>query len=322
MHFALRSKHTPLRSPQVAVVGSIFLDLIYDHPLDDKGIEPIQQFHGGIGRNIAENLGWIGLQPRLITLMTPNSLGERIASELTAAGVELAAKYVNAGIGIYRVLVRAGETEQCRIEQPLVEELDWNFVGKQLCSVSHVVVETGLNPDMMYKLLVYCKKYGIFVCGIPTRLHDLPMERQLATIARLDCLIMNRSEAETVLRCSVTNREAAMWAVVELQRKGVRQVMITLDADGAVAADYGKPPIVYATTAANVVNTLGCGDAFAAGFVAASMAGYAFSAAIDAAFKLARRTAEVPGPVYAGAGSGLLAAVQTTGRKAEGYRCV
>jgi sugar/nucleoside kinase (ribokinase family) len=67
------------------------------------------------------------------------------------------------------------------------------------------------------------------------------------------------------------------------------------------------PPAVFTAAAAEVVNTLGCGDAFTAGFIAASAAGYALPAAINAAFELARRTAEAPGPVYARAGIGLLA---------------
>ncbi|HEV2961349.1 MAG TPA: PfkB family carbohydrate kinase [Candidatus Angelobacter sp.] len=292
---------------RVAVVGSVFLDLVYDRPLDDNGVEPIREFHGGIGRNIAENLGWIGLRPRLVTLMAPNSQGERIAAELACAGVELAAKYVSTGIGVYRVFVRAGETEQYRIEQPLIEQLNWRFVSEQLGSMSHVVVETGLDRDMVHELLVHCKGHGIQVCGIPTRLHDVPIDWQMTTISRLDCVIMNRTEAQFILGYPISNREAAMQGVAELQRRGVPQAVITLGADGAAVAGHSMPPAVFTAAAAEVVNTLGCGDAFTAGFIAASAAGYALPAAINAAFELARRTAEAPGPVYARAGIGLLA---------------
>ena len=303
-------------TPRVAVVGSVFLDLIYDSPLE-HGTEPIRRFHGGIGRNIAENLGWIGLRPRLITLISPGSLGECIAEELRSAGVDLAAKYVTPGIGIYRAFIRAGETEQYRIEQPRIEQLDWRFVHEHICSVTEVAVETGLDQNMIDELLMYCRKHRIRVCGIPTRLRDLPRDRHLAIIGRLDCVIMNRPEAEAVLGCRIINRETAMQAVVELQRNGARQAVITLGAQGAVAVDYGKPPGDYPVAAGDIVSSLGCGDAFAAGFLAASMTGHTFSAAISAAFELATRTTETPGPVCSGAGRSLLAAVQRAQESAK-----
>jgi pseudouridine kinase len=305
--------HTPeTDTPRVAVVGSVFLDLIYDRPLDDHTAKPIQQFHGGIGRNISENLGWIGQRPRLVTLITPDSLGECIAAELADAGTELAAKYVSPGIGTYKAFVQAGETKEYHIEQPLIEQLDWHFVSKHLGSVTHVVVETGLDRSMIDELLTYCKKYRIRVCGIPTRLRDLPLDWHLAIIGRLDCVIMNRAEAETLLGCRITNHKTAVQSVAELQRKGAHQAVITLDADGAAAANHYTPPAVYTITGADVVNTLGCGDAFTAGLLAASMSGHSFPAAINAAFELAKRTAETPGPVHAGAGRALLAALHST----------
>jgi len=295
-----------INSLTVAVVGSVFLDLIYDCPLECSGAEPIQRFHGGIGRNIAENLGWIGLRPRLVTLMTPNNLGEHIATELACAGVELSAKYVSNGMGVYRAFVRAGETEQWRIEQPLIEQLDWHFVREHLRLASHVVVETGLDRDMMRELLVDCRRRGIPVYGVTTRLHELPVDQQSAIISRLDCVIMNCLEAEAVLSRRITNSEAAIQAVTELQRNGVPQAVITMGAEGAAAGGYGSPPAFYKTVAACAVSTLGCGDAFTAGFVAASAAGYTFPEAIKAALELARRTAGTAGPVCARAGRDLL----------------
>jgi pseudouridine kinase len=294
-------------APRIAVIGSVFLDLIYDRPLNDSGAEPVQKFNGGIGRNVAENLGWIGLRPRLVTLMTPDNLGERVAAELAGAGVDLAAKYVSPGIGVYRAFVRAGEIEQYEIKQPLIERMDWRFVREQLHLVSHLVVEMGLDRSMMHDLLVHCKRHGIPAYGVPTRVREIPIDQQLAIISRLDCVIMNRLEAEAILRRRVSTCEAAQQAVTELQRKGVRRAVITLGPDGTAAVDDGFPPALYTTAPADAVNTLGCGDAFTAAFVAALAVGYAFPSAIEAGLELARRTLEAPGPVLAGAGCGLLA---------------
>jgi len=47
------------------------------------------------------------------------------------------------------------------------------------------------------------------------------------------------------------------------------------------------------------------------------MAGCPFSAAISAAFELAKRTAQTPGPVYAGAGRNLLADAPSTQETAK-----
>jgi pseudouridine kinase len=297
---------SPINAPRIAVVGSVFLDVIYDRRLDESEAEPVYKFSGGIGRNIAENIGWMGLRPRLITLLTPDSLGERVAVDLANAGVDLAAKYVRSGIGVYRAFFRMGELEQYDIKQPLIERMDWPFVRKQLRGVSHVVVETGLNRGMMRALLLHCQKHDIRAYGIPTRLHEIAAEQQLAIISRLDCVIMNRSEAEAILGRSISGGDGSMKAVAELQRLGVRQAVITLGSQGVAAADEGSLPAVYATGSANVVSALGCGDAFAAGFVASSAVERAFAVSIEAGLKLARWTVEVPGPVSARSGIGLL----------------
>lgn len=300
--------------PRIAVVGSVFVDLIYDRPLGDPGAKPVQKFNGGIARNVAENLGWIGLQPHLITLMTPDKRSEAVAAELAAAGVEVSAKYVNPGTGIYRAFARMGEIVEYDIKQPLIERLNWRFVRERIGAVSHLVVETGLDRSMMHELLSHCRSHRIRVYGIPTRVHEIPADQQLAIISGLDCVIMNRTEAEAILSRRIPTREAAMEAVTVLQRKGVLQVAITLGQDGTAAADTGCPPAIYATAPAGVVNALGCGDAFTAAFVAASAAGHGFCAAIEAGLELAKRTVEVPGPVCAGGGRGLLARLNQKSR--------
>lgn len=286
-------------SARIAVVGSVFLDLLYDRPFTGPGAEPepIRSFHGGIARNIAENLGWHGLRPRLITLLTPNAMGDEVAAELLHAGVDVFAKHANPGIGVYRAFVRSSEIEEYRIEQPLIEQLDWPFVRTHLRSATHVVIETGLDPAMTRDLLRECKTRSVPVYGVPTRLHDIPIDDHLTTISTMNCVLMNRVEAETLLRRQLPDGDAAARAVGDLQRLGVGEVVITLGAAGVVAAARDQAAAMFPAPAIDVVSTLGCGDAFTAGFVAASSSRQPFASAIEVALELARRTAATPGPV-------------------------
>jgi ribokinase len=82
--------------------------------------------------------------------------------------------------------------------------------------------------------------------------------------------VPNESEAAILTGLPVETIEQAELAAAALQKRGARNVILTLGARGAlVRTEDGDSAIVDAFNAGPVVETTGAGDAFCGGFAAA-----------------------------------------------------
>ena len=84
-----------------------------------------------------------------------------------------------------------------------------------------------------------------------------------------DYVTPNESEAATLTGCSVETLQDAERAADVLIARGVRNVILTLGARGALVKTASISQHVAAFNAGKVVETTGAGDAFNAGFAVA-----------------------------------------------------
>jgi len=109
--------------------------------------------------------------------------------------------------------------------------------------------------------------------GVPTILNPAPAPTTPlpdALIALSDYFIPNETEAALITGLPVENVEQAKAAAAALQARGVRNVILTLGAKGAlVVTQDGTSTVVPSFNAGPVVETTGAGDAFCGGFAAA-----------------------------------------------------
>jgi ribokinase len=124
---------------------------------------------------------------------------------------------------------------------------------------------------------------------IPSVVHGLKVARELrvATILNpapavqlpdeifplCDFLTPNESEAASLTGLPVTNITEARHAADALLARGVRNVVITLGAGGALVKTPGFSDHVHAVDAGPVAETTGAGDAFSGGFAVALLEG-------------------------------------------------
>jgi ribokinase len=101
----------------------------------------------------------------------------------------------------------------------------------------------------------------------------------------VDLLLPNLDEARVLT--GEDEPEAAAQALVV--RAGVREVVVTLGASGALWTDGHAVVRAAAPEAQRVVDTTGAGDAFAAGWLAARRAGAEPQEALSAACALGSR---------------------------------
>jgi ribokinase len=109
---------------------------------------------------------------------------------------------------------------------------------------------------------------GVTTILNPAPAPPAPLPDSLLALA--DYVVPNESEAAILTGLPVETVEQAERAAVALQRRGARNVILTLGVRGALVrmAD-GSSAIVDAFNAGPVVETTGAGDAFCGGFAAA-----------------------------------------------------
>jgi ribokinase len=106
--------------------------------------------------------------------------------------------------------------------------------------------------------------------GIPTILNPAPAcALDDATLALCDYLTPNESEAETLTGLPVASLEDAENAASQLLARGIRNVIITLGARGALIKTPSTTLHIESFNAGPVVDTTGAGDAFNAGLAVA-----------------------------------------------------
>jgi ribokinase len=103
---------------------------------------------------------------------------------------------------------------------------------------------------------------------VPDHPETIPAELWDST----DLLVVNRAEAKRLLGERKSGRRSAEIASNLATASGVRTVVVTLGAEGVVAADTGSM-IERAAFPANVVDSIGAGDAFLGTFVAGFIEG-------------------------------------------------
>jgi ribokinase len=102
--------------------------------------------------------------------------------------------------------------------------------------------------------------------GVPTILNPAPAcALDDATLALCDYLTPNESEAATLTGCSVESLDDAEKAAEQLLARGVRNVILTLGARGALIKTPTLTKYVAAFNAGPVIDTTGAGDAFNGG---------------------------------------------------------
>ncbi|MFO7858327.1 MAG: ribokinase [Ectothiorhodospiraceae bacterium] len=106
--------------------------------------------------------------------------------------------------------------------------------------------------------------------GVPVLLNPAPgMELPEGLLDHVDLITPNESEASAITGCPVDSRADLETAASVLHRRGVRDVLITLGANGVFLSSGEQQTMIPAVSAGPVVETTGAGDAFNGGLAAA-----------------------------------------------------
>ncbi len=225
---------------------------------------------GGVGRNVAENLGRLGMDITLLSVAGNDQDYQYIKQQsepyINLNKVKL---YSNQSTSAYSaILDTEGEMSYALADMSIADQMNREWINEYLSilsNASYIIVDLNVQKEVIEELLNLSKQSGAKLIIVPVsgpKMSHLPKR-----LEGLDWLIVNQDESEVYF-----NLEAGQESTEQLAHRwidcGVQHVVIT----------SGKCPTVYANQQGeclaiqpplqpDVVDVTGAGDSNAAGII-------------------------------------------------------
>jgi ribokinase len=259
------------RRPRIAVVGSANIDLTTFTDQFPKPGETIfgQKFDlgfGGKGANQAVAARLCGADVFMVARVGSDLFGPATIENFKKLGIDAThvkqVEGLSSGVapifvepdGQNRILVVKGANDA-------LKAADVAAAAETLKAVDCIVLQFEIPLETVYHTITFAQKHSIRCILNPAPGQPVNMQ----ALAGLDYFIPNESEAETITGVAVRNLEDARRCAEKLVASGIRHVIITLGANGALLAGQGISEHVPAFAVKSIDST-GAGDAFIGSF--------------------------------------------------------
>lgn len=261
----------------ITVFGSVFVD-IKGYPLnqfvmDGRNAGKVIQVHGGVCRNVAEDIGNMELRPTFVSVVDHSGTSTDVIEKLNRHKVNT--QYIertDTGLGTWlAVFNHEGDVVASISQRP-----DLSVIGDILAehgdeivsSCDSIVVEIDMNSDLLNRIFSLADKYGKQVYAVVSNM-SIALERR-DLMKRTGCVVCNDQEAGMLFSEDYTGRSPEeMSEIIHMRARqaGYDKVVVTMGEQGAVYTD-GVNHGVCPPQRTQVVDTTGAGDAFFAGVAA------------------------------------------------------
>ena len=281
----------------IVVIGTVFVDIKGfpedTYVPDGRNTGRIEYVHGGVARNVVEDIANLELRPTFVSVVDDTPMGKDVYEKLRKHKVNM--DYVIEspdGMGTWlAVFNEKGDVAgsiSCRpdpspILSILEEKGDEIFV-----KADSVIIQIDLHKDIVKKIFQLAEKYGVKTYALVSNMNIAVQRRDF--LQQLDCFICNEQEAGILFLedySESTPEEMVEILAEKIKYANIKSMIVTMGAQGAVYAhtdgDRGICP------AKNVVvkDTTGAGDAFCAGVMAGLTYGKNLAEAIEIGSTLA-----------------------------------
>ncbi|MBQ6214161.1 MAG: bifunctional hydroxymethylpyrimidine kinase/phosphomethylpyrimidine kinase [Oscillospiraceae bacterium] len=281
----------------IAVIGTVFVDIKgfpYNTYLPTgRNAGSVEFIHGGVARNVVEDIANLELRPSFIGLVDNNGTGEEVKRKLENHKVDT--KYVRSvpdSMGMWlAVFDNSGDLagsvskrpDQKALERLLEEEGDEIFKN-----ADSVVIEIDLGKEIIKRSIALAEKYGKKIFAVVANM-TLAAERR-DFMKSMDCVICNEEEAGILFVEDLSDREPEEMEKVLLDKitnANIPSMVVTLGSRGSVYAELSGNRGFVPANPVEVKDTTGAGDAFCAGVAAGLTYGKTLGEAVEIGTRLA-----------------------------------
>ena len=259
----------------IVVIGAVFVD-IKGYPESNfvptgRNKGRVEQVHGGVGRNVAEDIANCELRPTFVSLVDESGTGEDVIRKLQNHRVNT--EYIRKtrdGMGTWLAVFDNDGDVAASISKrpnllPIVDILDRQ--GDEIFSnADSIIVEIDLDKEIIKRVFKLAKKHGKKVYSVVGNMSIALARRDF--LKSTDCFVCNLQEAGLLFFDDYSGRTVEeMIEIVSLKSKAAQipSMIVTMGGDGAVYADMHGDKGYCPARKVEVKDTTGAGDSFCAG---------------------------------------------------------
>ena len=261
----------------IVVMGAVFVD-IKGYPISSyipggRNAGRVVQVHGGVSRNIVEDIANVELRPTFVSLVDDTSAGADVVKKLQSHKVDT--RYIRTtpdGMGTWLAIFdNTGDVTASISKRPdttpltaLLEE-QGDAIFRDCDSIA---LELDLEKETVKQVLRFARKYNKRVFAAISNM-SIAMERR-DFLQQVDCFVCNQQEAGLLFSDDYDHLSpAAMREVLaaNVHSANIPCMVVTMGGQGAVYARANGESGLVPAKKVDVIDTTGAGDAFFAGTV-------------------------------------------------------
>ena len=264
-----------IRSTGIVIIGAAFVDIKgYPHAQYIPGGRNsgyVVEVHGGVARNIAEDIANVELRPSMVTVVDKSALGDDVVRKLQKHQCNV--DYIRRspdGLGTWlAVFDNTGDVVASISKRPDLSEIEriLDEKGDEIFSAADsIAIEADVEVPILKKTIALAEKHNKKIFS-PVSNMSIAVERR-DLLRSLDCLVCNRQEAGILFLENYDDKTPEEMIDIlynKVTQAGMKSIVVTMGGEGAVYASSDGHKGYCPPQKVDVNDTTGAGDAFFAG---------------------------------------------------------
>ena len=259
----------------IVVIGAVFVD-IKGYPISNfnpqgRNAGRVELVHGGVGRNVAEDIANCELRPTFISLVDNTGSGEDVLKKLNNHRVNTSyIRKTRDGMGSWLAVFDNDGDVYASISKrpdllPIADILDEH--GDEIfADADSVVIELDIDKEIVKRVFALAKKHNKKVFSVVANM-SIALERR-DFLKSIDCFVCNIQEAGILFSDDYSEKTPEEMIPIIASKVRAAQIpgmIVTMGGNGAVYADMEGDMGFCPARRVEVKDTTGAGDSFCAG---------------------------------------------------------
>ncbi len=259
----------------IVVIGAVFVD-IKGYPESNfiptgRNVGKVEQVHGGVGRNVAEDIANCELRPTFVSLVDNSGTGIDVVRKLNSHKVNTDyIRQTRDGMGAWLAVFDNDGDVCASISKrpnllPIADTLDQQ--GDEIFQdADSIIIEIDVDKEIVKRTFKLAKKYNKKVFAVVANM-SIALERR-DFLQSIDCFVCNILEAGILFSDDYSEKTTDEMVEIisrKVQAANIPSMIVTMGGEGAVYADIHGDKGFCPARKVKVKDTTGAGDSFCAG---------------------------------------------------------
>lgn len=259
----------------IVVIGAVFVD-IKGYPESSyipagRNVGRVEQIHGGVGRNVAEDVANCELRPTFVSLVDESGTGMDVIRKLKSHKVNTDyIRITRDGMGTWLAVFNNDGDVVASISKrpnllPIVDTLD-RYGDEIFRDADSIIIEIDIDKEIVKKTFKFAKKYNKRVYAVVANM-SIALERR-DFLQSIDCFVCNIQEAGILFSDDYSGKTPAEMVNIiaeKVEAARIPGMIVTMGGEGAVYASMQGDKGFCSARKVEVKDTTGAGDSFCAG---------------------------------------------------------